>query len=145
MHHTAHPPVQCAHTYKHCPDMYIADWLPHHIHTENRDQEIADICIHAINTALDVPICTLIEDIRAAVSKDIELQMLQANIIGQWPQNKDELRHSLGGCWPIRHDLAIASGVVIKGKQTITAFALQKQIWEQLYSNKMEIEKTWLF
>ena len=51
------------------------DWLYHHNHTENRDQEIAgtNISIHKIYTMVDIQFCTLIEDIRAATSEDAEL------------------------------------------------------------------------
>ena len=47
------------------------------------DQEIASITthMHTKSTAVDVLICTSIEDIRAATSKDVEMQMLQPYII----------------------------------------------------------------
>ena len=74
------------------------------------------ISIHTLSTAVDVLICTSIEDIRTAVSTDAELQMLQTHIIRGWPQNKDDLEPSLGEYQPIRHDLTIIDGVAMKGK-----------------------------
>ena len=100
------------------PDLYILDWLSHHNHTKNRDQEIAGMSfsIHTLSKAIDVPVCTLIEDIRTATIEDAELPMLQTHIIRRWPQNKDDLEPSLGGYQPIRHDLTTIDGVAMKGK-----------------------------
>ena len=71
-------------------DLYIASWVSWHNHIESRDQEIVGMSIskHTIHTLVDIPVCTLIEDIRAAVSEDVELQILQAHIIKFWLQNK---------------------------------------------------------
>ena len=110
----------CMHKYSICiqykpgPDLYIADWLSCHNHTENRDQEIAGMSIgmHKVTTVVDF------------MSEDTELQMLQAHIIKRWPQNKDEIRPSLGRDWPIRHALAMINGAVMKGKCIIIPFAL---------------------
>ena len=67
-------------------------------HTENSDQEITyiNISIHAIRIA-DVPVCTLAEDIRTAMSNDAGLQVLQRHIIRRWLENKDELELFEGG------------------------------------------------
>ena len=83
---------------------------------ENRDEQISgmSISIHTISTMIDALVCMLIENIRAATSEDAELQILQAHIIRGWPQNKDELQHSLGGHWPIRHALSIIYGIAIR-------------------------------
>ena len=72
------------------------DWMSPHNHAESTDQEIAgmSISIHTINRVADNPVCTSIEDIRAPVSVDAELKMLQAYIIKGWPQNKDEIEPS---------------------------------------------------
>ena len=100
------------------PDLYIADWLSHHNHLENRNWEIAgmSINIYRINTKIDIPVYMSIEDVRAAVSEDTELQMLQTLIIRGLPQNKEELEPSLDSYWPIRLDLAMTDGVVMNGK-----------------------------
>ena len=60
------------------------------------------ICIHIINTMVDVPVCMSIEDIRAATSEDTELQILQAQIRKGCPQTKDKIEPCLGMYWPIR-------------------------------------------
>ena len=61
--------------YKPGLDLYIADWLSYHNPTENRDQEIAGVSISIlrISTAVDIPVCISIEDIRAATGEDTEL------------------------------------------------------------------------
>ena len=69
--------------YKSDPELYIADRLSCHNHTENRDQEIKgiNINIHTISTPVVVPIYTSIEDIRAAMNEDVELQMPKTYIV----------------------------------------------------------------
>ena len=91
------------------PDLYIADWLSHHNHTENKDQEIADMEINicTLSMAIGIPTCISIEDTRNVMSINTELQMLQTYIIRGWTQNKVDLRPTLHKHWPIRHDLAI--------------------------------------
>ena len=74
------------------------------------------ISIHTIRTVVDVPISMLIEDSRAAMTKNAELQMLQAHVIREWIQNNDELKPSLGKYWPIRYDLEIIHRVAMEGK-----------------------------
>ena len=89
MHHVVYPSIQYVHTiqgwYGH---IYIVDWLSCHNNTENRDQETAgmSISIHTISIVEDVLVFILIGDIRAAMSEDAELQMLQTHIIRSWPQ-----------------------------------------------------------
>ena len=58
--------------YKLGPGRYIVDMLSCHSHTENNDQEIADmnISIHILSLAIDVWVCMSIEDIRC---NEIEL------------------------------------------------------------------------
>ena len=53
------------------------DWLSHHNHSENKDQEISgmNISIHTINTKVDMQICISIEDIKAATEMDAEIQL----------------------------------------------------------------------
>ena len=50
------------------------------------------------------------------MSTDAKLHMVQAYIIREWPQNKDDLEPTLGRYWPIRHDLLMVDGVAMKGK-----------------------------
>ena len=50
-----------------------------------------NISIHTINTAVDVPICMSIEDIRMATEEDMELQMLKRYIIRRWPHTREVL------------------------------------------------------
>ena len=65
--------------YKPGPELDITDWLFHHNHRGNRDQEISgvNITIHTINMVVDIPILTSTEDMKAAMIKGKELQMLK--------------------------------------------------------------------
>ena len=132
--------------YKPGPELYIVDRLSHHNHTENKNQEIAGmiITIHTLSAAVDVLVCTSIENIRNAMSTDTELQLLQTYISKVWLQNRDNLWPTFGPYWLIRYDLVLTDSVAIKGKQIIIPFSLQKQILNQLYSKHNGLEETWL-
>ena len=54
-----------------------------------------NINIHILSMAIDVPVCTSVEDRRNAVRMDAELQMLQTYAIRHWLQNKDDMEPSL--------------------------------------------------
>ena len=56
----------------------------------------------------------------------------------------EELETRVGKYWPRRHELAMMSGIAMKGKCIIVPNLLQRQILEQLYANHMGIEKTCL-
>ena len=61
--------------YKPSPDLCIIDWLCHNGHTENEDHKIAGIrmYVNTIITLVNIPVCTSIEDIKAATYEDVHL------------------------------------------------------------------------
>ena len=69
--------------YKPGSKLYIANCLFHENLTENRDQENMgiNVTIHALSTAVEIPISTSIESIQAAISQDVDLERLKAYII----------------------------------------------------------------
>ena len=73
-HNVAYTPIQCAYIMQAC-DRSTADWLSHHNCTEGKDQEMGgmNINMHTFSMAINVPVCTSVEDIRNAMSTDIEL------------------------------------------------------------------------
>ena len=87
------------------------------------------ISIHTISTSIEILVCTSIEDIRAAMSEDAELQILQEHIIRGCPQNKDQLEPSLGQYWPIKYNLVMTYGVAMKGKQIIIPLYFRSRYW----------------
>ena len=58
-----------------------------------RDQKntCMSVSMHRINTPAVIPVCRLIEDIRAAWPEDAELQMLHTHThkLREWPHNKE--------------------------------------------------------
>ena len=104
--------------YKPGPDLYKVDWLSCHSHTESKDQVIASLSIsmHTLSMAIDIPVCTSVEEMRNAMSIDAEPQMLQTYILRDWPQNKDNLEPMLSRYWSIRHELALIDSLAMNGK-----------------------------
>ena len=132
--------------YKSGLDLYIMDWLSCNSHTENEDQEIAGMGINmnTINTSVNLPVCTSIEDLQVVIHEDAHLQELRAYIVQGWSHKKEEVYHSMRQYWPKRNDLAMTDGIVMKGKRLIIPFQLQKKILQHLHSSHMGIEKMWL-
>ena len=130
-------------SYKPGADLYTADWLSQNNHVENKDQEITGMNanLHAIRSAVDIPISTSIEDIKAETSQDADMQRLQSYILQGWPHTIDEAEHSIQNYWQIRHEEVMIDGIVMKGKWIIMPFVLQNQIPEQLHGSNMGIEK----
>ena len=123
--------------YKPCLELYIADWVSCHNLIENQDQEIPgmNVSIHTIITSVDITICTSIEDIKAATEEDAELQILQMYIITGWPHSRKAVEPGAEKYWPLRHELTMIDGIVMKGMCITIPCILQKQILEQLHSN----------
>ena len=62
--------------YKPGPEIFIADWLSRHNHTEGKDKPIKgmDIWVDTIQTATDMPDCVSMAEIQQALSLDNHLQ-----------------------------------------------------------------------
>ena len=99
----------------------------------------------AMSTAVDILICTSIEDIQAAISLHVELQRLKPYIIQDWPHTKNGAEHSIWRYWSVKHELAMIHGIVTNNKWIIIPFVLQNRTeLELLHSNYIGIEKTGL-
>ena len=78
--------------YKPGPEIFIADWLSRHNHTEGKNKPIKgmDIQVDAIQTAIDMPECVSVVEIQQESSLDNHLQQLKGIIITGWPDSRDE-------------------------------------------------------
>ena len=83
--------------YKPCLDLYITDWLSRNNHTEDKDQKITGMNTNtnAISPAVNMPVCTSIDDIKVTTHKDTYLLKLKSYIIHGWLHKKDELEQSI--------------------------------------------------
>ena len=57
-----------------------------------------------------------IENIRAAMNKDMELRMLKNYIIRRWPHTKDDIESGVERYWLIRHKLVMIDGIAMEDK-----------------------------
>ena len=89
------------------PELYVAAWMSHHNHAQNKDQEILDmnISIHTFNTTVKLPICMSIADIKAS-----ELQCLRYIIKGLL-HTTDGVEPWLENYWLIRHELTMTKAL----------------------------------
>ena len=108
--------------------LYIAAWLSHHNQEDNKDTEIQGLSINP--------------DIQEATTQDAQLHDLKAYIMHCWLKWKDDVVQHIQKYWPIRHELVMLDGVIIKGKRIMIILSqLQMQILSQLHSNHLEIEE----
>ena len=79
--------------YKPGSEIFIADWLLQHNHTEGKDKPIKGMGVQVgtIQTAMDMPECISMAEIPQALSLDNHLQQLKGIITTGWPDSRDEL------------------------------------------------------
>ena len=130
--------------YKPGPEIFIADWLSRHNHTEGKDKPIKgmDIQADALQTTTDMPECASVAEIQQASSLNNHLQQLKGIIITGWPDNRGELHADLQPYCSYRDELVVIDGVILKGKCIIIPNSLKEQVLNQLHTNDMGIEKT---
>ena len=130
--------------FKHGPEIFIADWLSRHNHTEGKDKPIKgmDIWVDTIQTAMDMPECISMVEIQHVSSMDNHLQQLKGFIITGWPDSRDELHADLQPYWSYRDELAVIDGIILKGKCIFMPNSLRDWVLNQLHTNHMGIEKT---
>ena len=102
--------------YKPGPEIFIADWLSRHNHTEGKNKPIKDIDIwvDAIQTTTDILECILMPEIQQASSQDNHLQHLKSLVNAGWPDNKDELQEDLRPYYSYRDELVVIDGILLK-------------------------------
>ena len=71
--------------------------------------------MNGISTSVNIPVCTSIQDIQAATCEDTCLQELKVYIIQAWPHRKGEEIQIRMQYWPIRNELAMIDGIMMKG------------------------------
>ena len=132
-------------TYKPGPDIFIADWLLRHNHTEGKDQPIKgmEVQVDIIQTATDMLQCLSMSINRTAtgIIKDDHLQKLKNIIIAGWPDSKDDINTELKPYWSYRDELAVIDGIIPKGRYIIIPNSLRQLVLNQLHTNHMGIEK----
>ena len=115
-------------TYKPGPEIFIADWLSRHNHTEGKDKPLKgmDIWADAKQTAMDMPECVLMTEMQQALAQDNHLQPTKNLIITGWPYSRDELCEELQPYWSYRDELAVIDGIILKGRHIIMPNNLQQ-------------------
>ena len=100
------------------------------------------INVNTINTTVELPMCTSIQDIQEAAAQDVHLQDLKTYISHGCQHKEDDITPDMQKYWPIRHELAMIGEMDVKGKRIIIIPSqLQMQILSQLHSNHMVIKK----
>ena len=130
--------------YKPGPDIFIADWLLRHNHTEGKDQLMKgmELWVDIIQTMTDMPECLSMTELQQASSHDNHLQKLKYFMIKGWPHSKDEISEELKPYWSYKDELAVIDGTMLKGRCIIIPNSLRQQVLNKLHINHMGIEKT---
>ena len=105
---------------------------------ENNDKKIwgLSVNVNAIETAVDLPVCTSIHDIQEVTARDVHLQERKVYVTKGLATQKRRCA-TRQKYWPIRHELAMMDSRAIKHKQVIMSSKLKIKILTQLHSNRM--------
>ena len=97
MHNFVHTPIQLCVLYKPDPKLFTSDCLLCHDPKENKDREMwsQSINVNTINTTVDLPACTSMQDIQEATAKDAHLQELKAYVIQGWSHKKEDMAQDI--------------------------------------------------
>ena len=95
----------------------------------------------AIQAVMEMPKCVSVVEIQQASSINKHLQQLKGIIITGWLDSRDKLHVDLQQYWSYRDELAIIDGIIFKGKCIIIPNSLKEQVFNQLHTNHMGIEK----
>ena len=123
--------------YKPGPEIFIADWLSRHNHTEEKDKPIKGMDIHmdAIQATTEMPECVSVAEIQQVSSINNHLQQLKGIIITGWWDSRDELDDDLQPYSSYRDELAVIDGIILKGKCIIIPNSLKEQVLNQLHKS----------
>ena len=112
------------------PEIFIADWLLRHNHTEGKDKPIKgmEVQVDVIQTTMDMPECVSMAEIQQASSLNNHLQQLKGIIISGWPDSRDELCTDLQLYWSYRDELAVIDSIILKSKHIIIPNSLKEQV-----------------
>lgn len=101
------------------------------------DDILDDIDISLINFSAEKQ-----RQLRIETARDPVLSLVKDIITKGWPEKIKDLHESIRPYWFFRDDLAIESGVIIKGRQVVIPDSMTKDIMQQLHSGHQGIEKT---
>ena len=109
------------------PNIFIADRLSKHNHTEVKDQpkKGMEIQVNVIQTATNMLECLSMTEMQQALSQDDHLQKLKNIIIAGWPDSKDEMVETLKLYWSYRDELVVIDGIILKGRHIIIPKSLR--------------------
>ena len=95
-----------------------------HNHKESKDQEIKEIRVNvnAITISVNIPVCTSIHVTQTAIHEHVHIQELKTYITKGWPHKKEEVTQGIRQYWPMRKELAMIDGIVMRDKRIIIPF-----------------------
>ena len=130
--------------YKPGPEIFTADWLLRHNHTEGKDKPIKGRTSRWIPYKLQW-ICQIVYQWQKYSRHHhwtTICNKLKGIIITGWPDSRDELHVDLQPYWSFRNKLEVIDGIILKGRCIIMPNSLREQVLNQLHTNHMGIEKT---
>lgn len=119
--------------------MYLADTLSRSFLPEKQGQEDGED-IEYIHMTQFLPISERrMTSIKEATEKDDTLQLLKRTIMDGWPEDKQLLSPLLGAYYPLRDELTVADGVILRGNRVVIPFGLRKTLKESIHSSHLGI------
>ena len=108
-------------------------YLPHT--GEATDEEYEVLCVlNATETRQ--------QEIRKATHQDKTLQIMTKLIENGWPNKAHDVPKSIRSYFPLRHELVIHNGIILKGHRILIPLSMRNEILQQLHSPHVGSEAT---
>ena len=90
MYHAIYTQILGANIFKHSQDLYITDEVSSTNHREDKAQVFTgmNINVNTISTAVNIPVCTSVEDIQVVTHEGAHLQKLKSYMIYGCPHKR---------------------------------------------------------
>ena len=82
-----------------------------------------------------------LEEIRSLTEEDDELQEVIFHTLHGWPKYKKEVDSDIHKYYDVRHELSIASGLLLRGSRIIVPDSLRKDILDKIHDGHWGISK----
>jgi len=84
---------------------------------------------------------TYLEKIRSETAKDPCLQIAVEYTKSGWPEYKEDVKLGARNLYPVRGELSIWNGLLVKGERIVIPYSLQKEVLEKIHEGHMGMNK----
>ena len=116
-------------------EMHLADALSRAPEPTQYSSDLSQQHEEQVNAILSyvIPEQTTVEKYTAATKNDPVLQLVIKLVMTGWPDHKRNCPTPAKPFWPVRQDLTLASGLLLKGEQVVVPTALRPEVLKKIH------------